>query len=140
MVGVVPISCSVICFCGHSLLLCCILLFFIGRHLGSSLFLGSTFVIDKYFILQFLFMSLGVPAHRFVMGLRLFWALFQEICCFNRVLLWYFGFPFLGWVVWSIWRDLVGVLGPFLNSLFRMSGVTRLVGMYGGRIRQVCSE
>ena len=85
MVGVVPIPCSVICFYGHSLLLCCILLILIGHHLGSSVFLGSKFVIDEYFILQILFMSLEVPAHRFVMGSWLFWALFQEICCFTRV-------------------------------------------------------
>ena len=64
----VPILCSVICFYGRSLLLCYILLILIGRRLGSSLFLGSKFVIDEYFILQFLFMSLEVPAHGSVVG------------------------------------------------------------------------
>ena len=114
MVGVVPISCSVICFCGHSLLLCCILLFFIGRHLGSSLFLGSTFVIDKYFILQFLFMSLGVPAHGVVVGSMIILGSFSGNLLSQSCVALIFWFPiFLGGLFGVYGGILLGFLVPF---------------------------
>ena len=118
MGGVVPIPCSVICFYGRSLLLCYILLILIGRRLGSSLFLGSKFVIVEYFILQFLFMSLEVPAHGFVMGSWLFLGSFSGNLLFQSCVALIFWFPIFGvgclgymegscWGSWSLFEQFV---------------------------------